>query len=88
MFINIIGTLGNLGFAYACLPTAWKTFKAGKSIGVPVSLAWNIWVSCLLFYSYTFLSYTDDILVWIGGMVEISSYTVVLWYHYLPRRTK
>lgn len=84
--VSLLGIAGNLAFAVACVPTAWRTWRAGKSIGTPVGLAWNIFVACLLFYSYTAIQYVSDPLVYIGGAVEITCYAVVLWYHYFPSR--
>jgi hypothetical protein len=86
--LQILGSAGNIAFAWACVPTAWRTLRAGKSIGTPIGLAWNIWIACALFYAYTFLSYRGDILVWIGGAVEITAHSLVIWLHYFPRNRR
>lgn len=85
MFTWIIGMLGTLAFAYACVPTAWATWKAGRSIGTPVILAWNILIACILFYAYFLLAHGLDWLVIICGLIEIAAYGVVIWYHYFPK---
>jgi hypothetical protein len=80
----LLGVLGNLAFAYACVPTAWRTWRAKRSIGTPIGLAWNIMTACLLFYSYVLLAHGYDLLVAICGAVEVLSYLVVIWFNYFP----
>jgi uncharacterized protein with PQ loop repeat len=86
LLIDLLGIGGNIAFAWACLPTAYKTFKAKQSIGTPIGLAWNILIACLLFYGYTLLNYTYDPLVWVCGVIEILCYSIVIYYHYLGRK--
>lgn len=83
--IQLLGIAGNIAFGWACIPTAWATMKAGHSIGTPIGLAWNIFLACCLFYGYTLLQYTYDPILWICGLVEITSYGIVIWFHYRPR---
>lgn len=84
--IWLLGILGNIAFAYACVPTAWATFKAGKSVGTPVALAWNILIACVLFYSYVLLQHGMDWLVLTCCLIELGAYGIVIWFHYFPSR--
>jgi hypothetical protein len=81
----LLGVTGNIAFAYACLPTAWSTWRAGKSIGTPVGLAWNILIACLLFYGYMLGRYGLDPFLLVCSATEIGAYGVVIRYHYFPR---
>lgn len=85
LFLVVLGTLGNVAFAWACLPTAIATVRAGKSIGTPVGLAWNILIACLLFYGYMLLAYGLDPFLLACSCMETVAYGIVIWYHYLPR---
>ena len=81
----LLGVAGTLAFAWACVPTAWRTFRAGRSIGTPVGLAWNIWIACLLFYGYLIAQYGFDPFLLACTIAEVLSYSVVIWLHYFPR---
>lgn len=84
--LKLLGIAGNLLFAYACLPTAWVTWRAGRSIGTPIGLSINIWAACVTFYAYTVGTYGFDPMIWVCGGVEIAAYSVVIFYHYFPRQ--
>lgn len=85
LFLDICGVIGNVGFGVGCLPTAWRTARAGRSIGTPVSLAWTLSIACLTFYIYLLGTYGWSPFIGIIGAVETVSWTTVLWFHYFPR---
>ena len=85
ILLKLIGLLGGAGFAFAAVPTALKTWRAGKSQGTPVSIAWAIFVGCICLFTYlTAMHGLDWVLVAVYG-VETTSWAVLLRYHYFPR---
>lgn len=83
--LQLLGLAGTLAFVWGCVPTAWQTWRAGKSIGTPVGLAWNILIACLLFYSYTLITFGFNWIIGGCSFIEVAAYAVVLWYHYFPQ---
>jgi hypothetical protein len=83
--LNGLGLIGNVAFGIACVPTAYKTVKVGKSIGTPVSLAWTLATACTCFYIYMVGTYGWNPMVWCVGLIETICYIIVLKYHYFPR---
>lgn len=86
LFLFGLGVLSNAAWALACVPTAYKTVRAGKSVGTPIGLAWNIFIACWIFYIYITLKSGPILLVLSSGLTEIVCYGLILWYHYFPRR--
>ena len=84
-FLTICGLIGNALFAIAALPTAFATWKKGASVGTPVSLAWQIFIACLTFYTYLLGTHGFDLIVATNAVVETSSWGTILWFHYRPR---
>lgn len=83
--MQAIGTAGGAAFAFAAVPAAIATVKIGRSTGTPISTAWAIFAGCILLYTYlTELHGFDWILTGTYG-IETASWTIILWFHYLPR---
>jgi hypothetical protein len=82
MITKLFGLIGGLCFAYCGVPAAYKTVKAGKSIGTPISIAWMITIGAVAMYSYLLLTYGFDTLLAINYFVEAASWGTIVWYHY------
>lgn len=85
LFWEIIGTVGSILFATACVPMAWKTIRTGGDIGNPISTIWTFVGATLLFGAYLTesLGLTIPVLMlWL----EFACWSTALWYHYFPRR--
>lgn len=80
--IKLLGILGGLCFSYCGVPAAWATFKAKRTIGVPVSTAWLITLGGIFMYSYVTLSYGLDWILTVNYTIEVASWSVILWYNY------
>lgn len=85
MILHLLGIIGNLAFGFGCVPVAWKTAVAGRSVGTPVSLAWTLVIACLAFYTYMLGTYGLDPFIAVIAIVETLSWLIVLRYHYAPR---
>jgi len=85
--LSIIGLLGGFCFAYCGVPAAWATIRAGKSIGTPVTIAWMIAAGTILMYTYLFTLYGFNPVLTVNYAVEGLSWTIIVWYHYNPRRS-
>jgi hypothetical protein len=82
----MLGIIGGCAFAFAAVPAALATWRAGKSIGTPPSIAWAILVGCICLYSYLTEAHGfDPVLAFTYG-VEIASWAVILLFHYFPVR--
>jgi len=85
MITKLLGVLGGFCFGYCGVPAAYQTFKAGKSVGTPVSIAWMIFLGAIFMYSYLFLNYGFDLILTINYLVEALSWGLIVYYHYFPR---
>lgn len=83
--LKVFGVIGNILFGVAAWPAAWRTLRAGHSIGTPVSLAWTIELACFTFYAYVLGTYGADPLVVTTFLTETTAWSILLWYHYFPR---
>lgn len=82
----LFGLIGGTCFAWCGVPVALATWRAGKSVGTPVSVALLILTGGLSMFAYLLLSYGLDWLLAGNYLVEVASWAVVAWYHFLPRR--
>lgn len=83
--ITLLGLLGGLLFAFAAVPSALATFRAGKSIGVPANMAWLILGGVLALFAYLTALHGFDAVLALTYGVEGASWATILRYHYLPR---
>ena len=83
--IALIGLLGGACFAYCGVPAAWATWRAGRSVGTPVSVAWMIATGGVLMYAYLTILHGFDGVLTLNYSVEVASWLVVVWFHYRPR---
>ncbi len=85
MLLSLIGLLGGFCFAYCGVPAAWATWRAGRSVGTPVAVAWMIAAGGVLMYTYLTALHGFDAILTVNYAVEVLSWLVVIWYHYRPR---
>lgn len=78
--ISLLGIVAGAFFAYAAVPQAIRTIRAGKHLGTPVDLAAIIFIGTLLMWSYLFLTYGFNLILTINYAVEAWSWGVLLWY--------
>lgn len=84
--VEVFGIIGGFCFAYCGVPAAWATYKAGKSIGTPISVASMILVGAVTMYLYLLMSYGFNLLLAINYGVEAISWSVVVYFHFFPRK--
>jgi len=80
--LELLGLIGGAFFAYAAVPAAYNTIKAGKSIGVPIFLTWMIILGTIVLYSYLYLKYGFDWVLAINYSVELISWSILAFYYY------
>lgn len=78
--VNILGLLGGVFFAYAAVPQAVRTIRAGRHLGTPVSIAVAIVAGTILSYSYLRLAHGFDWIITVNYSVEALSWAVLLFY--------
>jgi hypothetical protein len=88
MIINLLAILGGFCFAYCGCPAAYATYKAGKSVGTPISVAIMITAGSVFMYFYLLLTYGFNPLLTVNYIVETVSWGVITYYHYRPRKTQ
>ena len=86
MIIEVIGLLGGLCFAYAGIPSAIATHKAGKSIGISLLTSWLILLGTILLYIYLYIKSGFDWIITVNYSVEALSWAVIIRYHYFPTK--
>lgn len=85
MLLKILGLVGGFCFAYCGVPAAYATWKIGKSIGTPLSVAWMILVGSIAMYSYLTVKHGFDAILTINYSVEALSWGVIVFYSHFPR---
>ncbi len=85
-FLDLLGVASGVMFAWAAVPAAIATAHDGRSIGIPISLAWFILSGCALLYIYLIGKFGFDWIVTFNLGVETAAYLVIMRYHYWPRR--
>ena len=85
-----LGLLGGACFAFAAVPTAVTAIRTGRNPGVPINLAWCVFSGTVLVYSYlVFKFFVVSGIDWVlsaNYYVEAASWSVILYYHYIPRQ--
>jgi uncharacterized protein with PQ loop repeat len=83
--IKCIGLLGGCLLALAAAPTAYKTLKAQKSIGTPVSIGLLLIAGLLFTYVYITATYGFDWVILTNFLLEGGSWLIIIKYHFLPK---
>ncbi len=86
-WLEILGIMGGLCFGFAAVPAAYRTLRARKHLGTPLSICMAIFFGCLLMWTYLFLSFGFDWVVTGTYGVETVSWAVLLYYAWKARLT-
>lgn len=78
--IQILGLLAGSLFAYAAVPQAIRTIRAGKHLGTPTDLILAIFFGTITMYSYLRATTGFDWVVAVNYSVEGLSWGVLLFY--------
>lgn len=84
--IRLLGILGGICFALAGLPAAYQSFKAGKSVGTPVTIAWLTMLGTIFMYLYLLASYGFDPILTVNYTTGAVSWGIIVYYHYFPKK--
>src|ERR1051326_5392561 len=83
--LDILGFAGNVGYASACVPMAWDTWRKGSDIGNSALTILTFTIANYCFATYLFgtfgVRWPYFLLV-----LEAICWSIALWYHYFPRR--
>lgn len=83
--LQLLGLVGGSLFAYAAVPQAVRTIRAGKHLGVPLDIAAAIFGGTLAMYGYLHASHGFDWVIAVNYSVEALSWGVLLFYGLRPR---
>lgn len=78
--LPILGLLSGACFAWAAVPSAFRTFKAGKTLGTPLDIMVTIFVGTLLMFTYLTAAHGFDWVLAVNCTVEAASWGVLLYY--------
>lgn len=78
--LELFGLLAGFLFAYAAVPAAIRTIKAGKHLGTPLDIIVAILGGTITMYSYLFLAYGFNWVLTVNYAVEAVSWAVLLFY--------
>jgi len=78
--IQIFGLLAGCFFAYAAVPQAIRTVRAGKHLGTPLDIIVAIFTGTLGMYSYLYATRGFDWVIAVNYSVEALSWGVLLYY--------
>ena len=84
MIFELIGLVGGAIFAVGCVPMAYKTWRAGRSLGTPLETQWLLFWGCVLYSIYLFGAFGMQLPFWFL-VIEVVSWGVALVYYYFPR---
>lgn len=78
--VQVFGLVGGSLFAYAAVPQAVRTIRAGKHLGTPVDIILTIFLGTITMYSYLYLTRGFDWVLAVNYSIEASSWGVLLAY--------
>jgi len=79
---ELLGIIGTLLLVSSGIPTAYRTYKAGKSIGTPISIAWMVVLGLKFMFAYLYFQYGFNLLIAGSYLIQILSWEVIIYYHY------
>ena len=82
MITKFLGIIASICFGCCGVPAAYKTLRAGKSIGTPVSIALMILGGSVTMYSYLTISHGFDLILTVNYSTEIISWGIIAVYHF------
>jgi len=78
--IYLLGIIGGLLFAYAALPAAVRTIKAGHTLGTPLDISFVVCLGTVVQYVYLLLSYGFNFLLFCNYLVGFVCWAILLFY--------
>lgn len=84
--LEVLGLLGTILYATACVPLAWRAVEDGM-VAVPLATSWTFFAANLCFGTYCFGSFGVHLPFFLVA-VEVLCWGTVVWYTYFPRRNE
>lgn len=78
--IQLFGLIGGSFFAYAAVPQAVRTIKAGKHLGTPLDIMLSIFLGTIIMYTYLQITRGFDWVIAVNYSIESMSWGVLLYY--------
>ena len=78
--IYLLGIIGGLLFAWAALPAAIRTIRAGHTLGTPKDISFVVCLGTLIQYFYLLLSYGFNFLLFCNYLVGFVCWAILLYY--------
>jgi hypothetical protein len=78
--LSLLGIIGGILFAYAAMPAAIRTIKAGYSLGTPVDLSLAVCTGTVVQYVYLLLSYGFSTVLFVNYLVGFACWAILLFY--------
>lgn len=78
--LQVLGLIGGAFFAYAAVPQAIKTVRAGKHLGTPIDIIVTIFIGTITMYSYLHATRGFDWVLAFNYTIEAVSWGVLLFY--------
>lgn len=72
--------LGGLLFAYAAVPQAIRTLRAGRHLGTPLDISIAVFLGTLVMWVYLTSAHGFDVFLTVNYAVEALSWGVLLFY--------
>lgn len=80
VWVKILGLVGGLLFAYAAVPQAIRTLRAGRHLGTPASISATILTGTAVMYAYLYLAHGFDWVITANYSVEAVSWALLLFF--------
>jgi len=78
--LPLLGLIAGAFFAYAAVPAALRTLRAGKHLGTPLDIIVTIFLGTLLMFSYLTLAYGFNWVLALNYTIEALSWGTLLFY--------
>lgn len=78
--LQAFGLFAGTFFAYAAVPAAIRTVRAGKHLGTPPDIISAVLLGTVTMYSYLLIAHGFDWVLAVNYAVEAASWTVLLVY--------
>jgi hypothetical protein len=80
IWIKLLGLIGGSLFAYAAVPQALATVRAGRHLGTPLNIMVPIFLGTVVMYTYLYTSWGFDWVLTVNYVIEAASWAVLLFY--------
>jgi hypothetical protein len=78
--LQLAGLLGGAMFAYAAVPAAFRTIRAGRHLGTPLDIIAAIFLGTVTMFAYLTAAHGFDWVLAVNYSIEALSWGVLLWY--------